>query len=198
MEMVELKIKNAWYEREKPVLTGFSLNVKTGEIVTITGPSGIGKSTLLGIIAGLHANYEGDVKLGGSVALIPQKKCLPPFHTVISNIMLLAQARGLKDDVQKARELLEELGLAGYDSKYPGQLSGGQYSRVALGQALFAEPDLLLMDEPFSALDSDTKEGVLALFRRMQEERHMTTIFVTHDMKEAEDIGGRIVRMNNE
>jgi len=198
MEMVDLKIKSAWYDKEKPVLTGFSLYAGDGEIVTVTGISGAGKSTLLGIIAGLHTDYEGYVRTGGSVALIPQKKCLLPFHTVIDNITLLTSARGLRPDGQKARALLSELGLAGYEKAYPGQLSGGQYSRVALGQALFAQPDVLLMDEPFSALDPETKESVIALFRHMQAERTMTTIFVTHDMKEAEDIGGRIVRLRNE
>jgi ABC-type nitrate/sulfonate/bicarbonate transport system, ATPase component len=198
MEMVKLEIKSAWYEKEKPVLTGFSLYAGEGETVTVTGLSGAGKSTLLAIIAGLHTNYEGYVKTGGSIALIPQKKCLLPFHTVIDNITLLAKARGLKPDVKKAMALLKELGLPGYENKYPGQLSGGQYSRVALGQSLFSEPDVLLMDEPFSALDVETKEGVIALFRRMQEEQCITTIFVTHDINEADAIGGRIVRLNHE
>lgn len=195
MAMVEIQLERSWYEQEKPVITNFALTVAIGEIVTIAGPSGVGKSTLLSILAGLNKKYLGHMEIGGSIALIPQKNCLLPFHTVWENVVLLAEAKGVRPEAEKVQELLRELGLADMGSKYPNQLSGGQYSRVALGQALFAQPDILLMDEPFSALDPGTKAGVIALFSRLQKERNITTVFVTHDMEEARAVGGRIVRL---
>jgi NitT/TauT family transport system ATP-binding protein len=195
--MISLRIDSAWYERGKPVIRGFSLHVAKGETVVVTGPSGAGKSTMLSILAGLHKKYEGAVETGGSVALIPQKDCLLPFHTVLENTLLLARARKLPADAREAGRLLEELGLRDEAGKYPGQLSGGQYSRVALGQALFSRPDVLLMDEPFSALDAGTKAGVVALFCSLCRERGMTTVLVTHDEREAEMVGGRMVRLQN-
>jgi len=195
--MISLRIDCAWYERGKPVIRGFSLHADAGETVIVTGPSGAGKSTMLSILAGLHRKYEGTVETGGSIALIPQKDCLLPFHTVLDNILLLARARKLPADVREARRLLEELGLREEADKYPGQLSGGQYSRVALGQALFSRPDVLLMDEPFSALDGETKAGVIALFCSACRERAVTTVLVTHDEREAEMVGGRMVRLRN-
>lgn len=193
--MVALDIEKAWYHKEKPVITGFSLQVPTGEIATITGVSGVGKSTLLHIVAGLHHDFVGQVETGeGKIALIPQKKCLLPWKTTWENIVLLAQAAGESPCRQTAMELLEQLGLSAFADTYPGNLSGGQYQRVVFGQALFCQPAILLMDEPFSALDRDTKAEMRSLFSSIHKQRPLTVLFVTHDDEEA--FPGQKVRLS--
>lgn len=190
--LVNLDINRAWYDKKRPVLTNFALTLNAGETMTIMGPSGVGKTTILSIIAGLHKGYEGRVLVGGSVGLIPQKACLPPFCTVFDNITLLARAKGQKPDRAAVLSLLDELGLSGMEGRYPATLSGGQYRRIALGQALYAQPDILLMDEPFSALDAGTKADIIALLLRMTRARRTAIVFVTHDRAEAELVGGDV------
>ena len=197
MAVIELYVKKAWYDVKKPIINDFSLSVLPGETVTVTGPSGAGKTTLLSIIAGLHRRYEGTAEISGRIALIPQKNCLPPFLTVYDNITLVAGAGGRKPDRHKVFALLEELGLGGLEKRYPVSLSGGQCRRVALGQALYSEPDILLMDEPFSALDAAVKFDMISLLLDMQQTRRAATVFVTHDMTEAEALGGRTARLND-
>lgn len=195
--MIELNIKNAYYADKKPVLSAFSLIAEKGEIVTLTGASGSGKSTVLKIIAGLHKEYDGSLKLADSenIAMIPQNKYLLPWKNVLQSIMLLQEAKSAEPDCEKAGELIKALGLSGFEKRFPLRLSGGQYQRVMLGQALFCEPDILLMDEPFSALDDRTKHEIIGLFLKLRENRSFTAIFVTHNMEEARLMGGRIVRL---
>lgn len=195
--MISLNIKAAYYKDKKPVLTDFSLTAETGGIVTLTGASGSGKSTVLKIIAGLHKNFDGGVKLadGARIAMIPQNKHLLPWKNVLQSVTLLREAQNRALDAAKAMALLEALGLNGFEKQFPLNLSGGQYQRVMLGQALYCEPDILLMDEPFSALDDKTKHEIIGLFLRLRENRCFTTVFVTHNMEEARLMGGRIVRL---
>lgn len=195
--MIELDIKTAYYADKKPVLSGFSLAAEKGEIVTLTGASGSGKSTVLKIIAGLHKGYDGSLRLedGKAIAMIPQSKYLLPWKNVLQSVMLLQEAKSPRSDREKAYELIKALGLSGLEKRFPLMLSGGQYQRVMLGQAIFCEPDILLMDEPFSALDDKTKHEIIGLFLKLRESRGFTAIFVTHNMEEARLMGGRIVRL---
>lgn len=199
--MISLDIKTAYYADKKAVLAGFSLKAETGEIVTLTGASGSGKSTVLKIIAGLHKGFDGVLKLDSekntapNIAMIPQNKYLLPWKNVLQSITILQEARSERPDHEKAATLIKALGLGGFEKQFPLRLSGGQYQRVMLGQALFCEPDILLLDEPFSALDDKTKHEIITLFLRLREDRVFTTVFVTHNMEEARLMGGRIVRL---
>ena len=196
--MIDVYIKRAWYVKGCPVSSDFSLKMEAGEIVTVRGPSGSGKSTLLSIIAGLHREFDGSVRLGGAVALMPQENSLPPFYTVLQNTMLLSRATGGGQDRERAMELISRLGLHGLENKYPNALSGGELRRAQLAQSLFLEPQILLMDEPFSALDEVTKLVVMDTFLNVREQNKMATVFVTHDASEAEYIGGRVVELSGE
>ena len=182
----------------KPVIENFSMKMCAGEIVAVRGPSGAGKSTLLAIIAGLHKNYEGSVSTGGKIALVTQENSLLPFLTIFQNTVLLSKITGEKADGERARLLLKKLGLQGLEEKYPSELSGGELRRGQLAQALYFEPDILLADEPFSALDIDTKSGVMSLFSDIRNKRKITTVLVTHDSAEAEKIGGKQITMGRE
>ncbi|GHU88382.1 aliphatic sulfonates import ATP-binding protein SsuB 2 [Clostridia bacterium] len=177
-----LRVDAAWYGKAAPILRDFALTVGEGEIVTLMGASGAGKSTILNIIAGLHTDFSGVREAEGKIALIPQNDCLLPWKTVGQNLNLLGKG-----------ELLDRLGLPGLGNRYPRELSGGQRRRVALGQALNSRPDILLMDEPFSALDGETKEEILQLFLSLS--HGLRTVFVTHDNSEARRIGGRVVTL---
>ena len=196
--MIDVYIKRAWYVENRPVISDFSLKMDAGEIVTMRGPSGSGKSTLLSIIAGLHREFDGSVKLSGAVALMPQENSLPPFYTLLQNTMLLSRATGGRPDRERAMELLSRLGLGGLENKYPNALSGGEIRRAQLAQALFFEPQILLMDEPFSALDEATKLIVMDAFLNAWEKSKMAVVFVTHDAAEAEYIGGRVIELGGE
>lgn len=193
--MIELTVEQAYYETDKPVISNFTISVKHGEVVAIVGQSGIGKSTLLKIIAGLHTNYVGKLSIdsGLRVAYIPQNQSLLPWKTVYENVVSLAKTENKTIDRAKALDVITKLGLSDFEKQFPLKLSGGQYKRVALGQAFFYEPDLILMDEPFSGLDSTTKKGVQDLFMKLQGEKAITTIFVTHDLTETEYLGSRII-----
>ena len=196
--MIDVFIKTAWYKKEKPVIKDLSLKMSPGETVTVQGASGAGKSTLLSIIAGLHKNFDGSVKLGGRVALMPQASSLLPFYTLLGNTTLLVRATGGRADKGRALSLLNRLGLSGLEKKYPGELSGGELRRAQLAQTLYLEPDILLMDEPFTALDNDTKSLVMDMFIDIQKKQDITTVFVTHDSFEAEKIGGRLIELSRE
>lgn len=193
--MIELNVERAYYETDKPVISNFTITVKRGEIIAIVGQSGIGKSTLLKIIAGLHTNYIGKLRIDNDlrIAYIPQNQSLLPWKTVYENVISLVKTESKTVDKAKALDLIQKLGLGGFEKQLPLKLSGGQYKRVALGQAFFYEPDVILMDEPFSGLDAPTKKGVQDLFIKLQGEKTITTIFVTHDLLETEYLGGRVI-----
>ncbi|MDF2803714.1 MAG: Taurine-transporting ATPase [Anaerocolumna sp.] len=195
--MIELNLNTVYYEPGTPILENINFYIHQGEIVALTGASGIGKSTILKIVAGFHTRYTGsiDIKKNSKAALISQNKCLLPWKNVYQNIVLLNKVKGVEVNHNKAMDLIESLGLLGLENKYPLFLSGGQYQRTALGQAFFYEPDILLMDEPFSALDRQTKKEVMDLFLRLQDKFKITTLLVTHSTEEAKYLGSRIVNL---
>ncbi|MBK5241892.1 ATP-binding cassette domain-containing protein [Clostridium sp.] len=177
------------------VIDNANLSVKKGEICAVIGPSGGGKSTLLKVLAGIILDYTGDVLIDGKkvdpkvnrIGLIPQNYGLVKWKTVEENIFLSAKIKdGKKNiDMDFYKKLLKELNLCGLVKRYPHELSGGQMQRVSMARALLLKPELLLMDESFSALDAMTREEVQKLFLEVWEEHKVTTILVTHDINEA-------------
>ena len=186
------------------VLENVDLSVEPGSICAIIGPSGCGKSTLLKILAGLVKSYEGSVRVAGaavdpaqlSIGFIPQSYGLLPWRTVGENIRLSRKVKHPKEPIPQAEEerLLARLGLgAELLPRYPGEISGGQQQRASLARAFLLRPDLLLMDEPFSALDAITREEMQELFFELWRERGITTVFVTHYVEEALYLGQTII-----
>ena len=183
------------------VLTDISFNVLEGGFISILGPSGCGKSTLLKMMAGLLRPSEGEVWLDGEIVRDPPpgliyvfqqySKSLLPWKTVLGNLMFGAQSpRAGQGSNTSAKEsdcmkYLELVGLKGNENSYPNQLSGGMQQRVAIARALVASPRVLLMDEPFSALDALTREGLQDLLLKLWERVGLTVVFVTHDISEA-------------
>ncbi len=185
-----------------PVIKGITMHVDRGEFVSLLGPSGSGKSTLFKIVAGLTMADEGNVFLSGQllkegptrVGYMAQKDLLLPWRTLIQNaaLPLLAQKVSKKDAYEKVRELLPVFGLEEFENLYPHQLSGGMRQRTALLRTVLIESDLMLLDEPFGALDALTREklqewlvGVLNLFNK-------SVLFITHSIEEAIYLSDRI------
>ncbi len=188
---------------------GVSFDVPSGELVALLGPSGSGKSTILRIIAGLEPADSGSVELTGEdatnlpvqrrgVGFVFQHYALFRHMTIRQNIAFGLEIQGLKRDEVKARvdELLELVQLSGYAGRYPSQLSGGQRQRVALARALAPRPKVLLLDEPFGALDSKVREELRAWLRKLHDEVHVTSLFVTHDQQEAFEVSDQVVVLN--
>jgi len=186
-----------------------SLEVETGSLVALLGPSGSGKSTLLRLIAGLEPADQGRIWLTGrdataldvrdrQVGFVFQHYALFKHMTVRENIGFgLSINRWPKRRIQnRVDELLDLVQLQGFGHRYPSQLSGGQRQRVALARALAIEPQVLLLDEPFGALDTRVRKDLRAWLRRLHDEVHVTTVFVTHDQEEAMEISDQIVVMN--
>jgi len=187
-------------------LDDVSLEVPDGSLTALLGPSGSGKSTLLRVIAGLEAPDRGEVEVGGEHAthLPPQERDVGfvfqhyaafKHMTVRDNVAfgLTIRKRPKEQIKAKVDELLELVGLAGFHSRYPGQLSGGQRQRMALARALAIEPRVLLLDEPFGALDANVRADLRAWLRRLHDEVHVTTVLVTHDQEEAMEVAENLV-----
>jgi sulfate/thiosulfate transport system ATP-binding protein len=188
---------------------GVNFQLGTGELVALLGPSGSGKSTLLRMIAGLEMPDSGDIRLTGeeatflaarerNVGFVFQHYALFKHMTVRDNIAFGLRVRGTPTAEAAARveELLKLVQLEGLDGRYPSQLSGGQRQRVALARALAPRPKVLLLDEPFGALDAKVREELRAWIRRLHEESRITTLFVTHDQNEALEVANRILIMH--
>ena len=190
-----------------------SLNVESGELVALLGPSGCGKTTLLRIIAGLESPDAGSILFSGEdatglhvrerqVGFVFQHYALFRHMTVFENVAfgLRVKPRGARpsEDVirKKVHELLSLVQLDWIADRYPGQLSGGQRQRIALARALAVEPKVLLLDEPFGALDAKVRKELRRWLRRLHDELHVTSIFVTHDQEEALEVADRVVLMN--
>jgi NitT/TauT family transport system ATP-binding protein len=177
-----------------------SLEVAPGEFTCLIGASGCGKSTLLSLVAGLEQPTSGEVSTsGGQVAFLFQEPALFPWLTAAGNVELALRARGVgkAERRQRAGELLETVHLGGFGGKRPHQLSGGMRQRVALARALAQDADVLLMDEPFGALDAMTRDVLHDELDRICAERHLTVLFVTHNVREAVRLGDRVVVLSS-
>lgn len=186
-------------------LSDFSLTIKRGEIYSLIGPSGCGKSTLLKVLCGIIKDYEGDIAFNDKVfspkdvaiGYVPQQYGLLEWKTIRDNIFLsykLNPDKTLKEPEVSA--IISSLEIDDLQSRYPSQLSGGQKQRVALARAFISQPDILLMDEPFSSLDTFTSEASQRLFLRLWEKYKVTTLFITHNIHEAVSIGEHIIVMS--
>jgi NitT/TauT family transport system ATP-binding protein len=183
-----------------------SLDVARGEFVSILGPSGCGKSTLLLLVAGLLPPSGGEVRIGGEVVRRPrtevgivfQNPVLLDWRTVLRNVLLQVESRGLDlvASAERARALLRSVGLEGFEDRYPFELSGGMRQRAAICRALIHDPPLLLMDEPFGALDALTREQMRLDIERLWLERRKTVVFITHSIPEAVLLSDRVVVMS--
>ena len=184
---------------------GITLDIAENEFVTLVGPSGCGKSTLLKLVAGLTPVSGGTVRVRDTVVREPfpdvgivfQHPVLLPWRTVLDNVLFAAEMLGLaRDDHRKrALELLELSGLAGFETRLPRELSGGMQQRVAICRALLPDPSLLLMDEPFGALDAMTREELGLELLRIWDARRKTILFVTHSIPEAILLADKVVVM---
>ena len=187
------------YSKDSKSVTGINLNILSGERVSILGPSGCGKSTLLRLIAGLERPSEGEIKIKGievsskeslvppekrNVGLVVQDKALFPHLSVYANICFGIKKNKTKDDI--ASELLNLFKIEELKHKYPHEISGGEQQRVALARSLATNPDVLMLDEPFSALDKELKQNIYSEISAVFSEKKSTILLVTHDQNEAE------------
>lgn len=214
--MTALTLKNVWKEYgDQVVLENLSLDIAPRSFVALVGPSGCGKSTLLRLLLGQERTTRGAILLNGMAlsqepgpdrGVVYQKYSVFPHLTVLGNVMLGPELqseriwgrlfgvarRNLKD---AAQHMIAEVGLAGSEDKYPAQLSGGMQQRLALAQALMMKPRVLLLDEPFGALDPGIRTDIHGLMKRLWNERPMTVVMVTHDLREAFTLGTRVVAL---
>lgn len=192
-------------DRQVVALDYVDIEIQPSEFVSILGPSGCGKSTLLKLIAGLERPTEGAVWVNGrtieapatDLGIVFQEPTLLDWRRVLGNVMIQIDVRGLPRQPyeQRARELLERLGLLGFERSYPLQLSGGMRQRVSIARALVHNPPLLLMDEPFSALDALTRDRLNVDLQEIWESDRKTVVFITHNISEAVFLSDRVVVM---
>ncbi len=207
--MIALKNVSVVYQSEQDVYTalkGIDLTIEKGGTCAIIGPSGSGKSTLLKVIAGILRASEGEVTIAGEavsqrrqcIGFMPQNYGLLPWETVEENISLgvRIKSRGKKLDRSVIQSVMRQLGIEGLEKRYPNELSGGQRQRVSLARVFLLKPDVLLMDEPFSALDAITREDIQDLFLKIWKKHHTTAAIVTHYVEEAVYLGQKIVVMS--
>jgi NitT/TauT family transport system ATP-binding protein len=182
------------------------VSIAAGEFVTLLGPSGCGKSTLLMMIGGLETPTHGRIEIGGRTVTGPrpdigvmfQDSTLLPWKSALDNVLFPFQITGrrTRDHRDRAAALLRRVGLGGFETKRPSQLSGGMRQRVALCRALIDDPDLLLMDEPFSALDAITRDEMNVVLMDLWQQFRKTVIFVTHSLREAAFLSDRVLVMS--
>jgi len=186
-------------------LDDVSLTVREGEFVSIIGPSGCGKSTFLNVVGGLVAPYEGEVRVAGervegpprAIGMVFQEESTFPWRTVLGNVAFGLEMRGVgrEERLERARSMLGQVGLAAFADRYPPELSGGMKQRVAIARALVMEPRILLMDEPFGALDEQTRILLGEELLRLRDRLGQTILFVTHNINEAVQLSDRVVVM---
>lgn len=185
------------------VLSGISAEIGDGEFVSLVGPSGCGKTTFLRIVAGLESSSSGEILIDGKPIKGPdtdrgfvfQNDSLLPWRTVLSNALIgIEVSQGINQaEIKRTKDLLQLVGLKGFEDYYPGQSSGGMRQRVNLARALAVDPKILLMDEPFSALDAQTREIMQTELMRIWDEGRKTVLFVTHQIDEAVFLSDRVL-----
>ncbi|GAA0460361.1 ABC transporter ATP-binding protein [Actinoplanes capillaceus] len=188
--------------RTVTALQNINLEVRDGEFLVIVGPSGCGKSTLLDLLGGLSEISSGRILVDGKPVTGPgldrgivfQQYALLPWRTAQGNVEfgLEAKGAGRRERAEKAREYLDLVGLSGFHDRYPHELSGGMKQRVAIARSLAFDPDVLLMDEPFAALDAQTRDGLQDELLRIWEKTGKTIVFITHGIEEAVYLGQRV------
>jgi len=207
LEIKELgKSFNGDHRQRVDALANVTLQVDSGDLVSIVGPSGCGKTTLLEIIAGLQDRTDGQIFVDGTPveeskanrAIVFQQYALFPWLTVRKNIEYGPKIRGVgaRERRTKSREFIDMVGLAGFENYYPHELSGGMQQRVAIARALANDPDILLLDEPFAALDAQTKEKCQQELLSVWEQTRITILFVTHDIGEALFLSDQVFLMS--
>ena len=192
---------------EGPVIAvdDVSFDVCPGEFLSVIGPSGCGKSTLFNVIGGLLSNYQGTVNVAGeiingphkSIGMVFQEESTFPWRTVTDNVAFPLELTGMAKTqrIEKAKHFIGMVGLNGFDNRYPGELSGGMRQRVSLARTLASEPKILLMDEPFAALDEQTRLLLGDKVLQIQQELKQTTLLITHNITEAVQMSDRILVM---
>lgn len=209
-----LKIKNlskmySSQNASNEILKDLNLTVYENEFISILGPSGCGKSTLLRCVAGFE-DYTGTIECNGKVVTKPSSERMMvfqdynqlfPWKTVEKNVQYPLKVKGIKDKAELKRisdEYLKKVGLDGYQKYYPHELSGGMKQRVAIAKALALKPEIILMDEPFAALDAITRNSLQKEMYRISTEENVTVIFITHNIQEAITLGTRVILMGKQ
>jgi len=200
------KIFRTKSREEVRALSNVSLDIQRGEFISVVGPSGCGKTTLMRILAGLEFSSNGEINIAGrpiggprsDVGVVFQQPTLLAWYTILQNVMLPAMLNdGVNGAVRdRAMQLLRLVGLEDFESKYPFELSGGMQQRVAICRALLRNPDVLLMDEPFGALDAMTRETMNIELMKWCADEDKTVVFITHSIPEAVLLGDRVIVMS--
>ena len=209
-QVIEIKGVSKTYrtrDGEVPSLRPIDFTVRDGEFLVVVGPSGCGKTTLLKMIAGLLAPSSGEIRIEGrtitkphgDVGIVFQTAMLLPWRSVFRNVMMPVEVKKLPRETYKARAqaLLKMVGLEGFENKYPWQLSGGMQQRASICRALVHDPKIVLMDEPFGALDAMTRERMNVELQRIQRETSKTVLLITHSIPEAVFLADRILVMTD-
>jgi len=206
--LIEIKgVRHSYKTRSGPlpVLDGLDISVPKGEFCAVVGPSGCGKSTLTRLVAGLMKPDAGEVWLDGQKVTSPRKTVgmafqnpvLLEWRTILDNVILpleiVAPSMPRRDRVARAEELLEMVGLSGFEAKRPSELSGGMRQRASLCRAIVHKPDVLIMDEPFGALDNFTREDLWQTMRDLRAKEPFTAVLITHDLRESAFLGDQVV-----
>ena len=191
---------------ETVALDKTSFTIAPGEFICIVGPSGCGKTTLLHCLDGLHATTSGEILIDGKPidgpgrdrAMVFQSASLMPWRTVVRNVTYGLEMQGVKlsDAIPRAQKMIELVGLAGFEDRHPGELSGGMQQRVNLARALVIDPEVILLDEPFAALDAQTREQMQTELLRVWDETKKNAVFITHQISEAVYLADRVVVMS--